>query len=103
MDETENRPEPWTWRNWIAAKAEMEHQCSMRELEARRQVLDAEGEARRAQEELSRYGWYDKHRDMLERVAEDAARLATQQMAERIESVVEDVLDAIRDRLSSRD
>lgn len=92
MANMEGKAPPWTWRRWIVAKAEMEEACARQVREARQRASDADDRARRAQEELSRCGWYDKHHDMLERVAEDAAR-----------SIVEDVLEAIRERLSSSD
>lgn len=101
MADMDSNAPPWTWRKWIEAKAEMEERCKWQVREAERRALDAEDRERRASADLERLGWYDQHREMVERVAEDAAREAAREMASRIGDIAIDVLEAIRERLSS--
>lgn len=94
---------PWTWANWTEEKKRMEEECRARvyraESEARLAVQEANERARRAESELHAHGLYDRHREMVERVAEEAAREAANELSERIASAVEDALSAFRDRL----
>lgn len=81
----------------------MEEECRARvyraESEARLAVQEANERARQAEAELHAHGLYDRHREMLEKVAADAASMAASTLADRIASAVEDALVAFRDGL----
>lgn len=94
---------PWTWARWIQEKTRLEEECRERvyraECAAMAAVQEATEEARRARVDLHDYGLYDRHREMLEKVAGEAAEMAASELAERIANAVGDALDAFRERL----